>query len=252
MNLKKFFQILATLLLWAGAITVIVMTIKTRPAEKTEEEELLDAEYRKMCGLIGDHIFNGDLIFVEAMDSGMDEAISQATYETGNASRDDNERDYSHVGMIENCSDTLFVIEAVPKAGVRRITLMEFLKANDNPHDDNPNCHIYRLRGRKNTSRQMVESYLENAKSHLGEPYDLRYLPDNGAMYCSELVYESYLDEDGGHIFRASPMNFLAQDGTLPEYWADLFSSLKSPIPQGILGTNPNDLARSEAIHEIR
>lgn len=67
-------------------------------------------------------------------------------------------------------------------------------------------------------------------------------------MYCSELVYESYLNEDGSHIFNAIPMNFRASDGSMPEFWTSLFARLGSPVPEGMPGTNPNSIARTENV----
>ena len=63
-------------------------------------------------------------------------------------------------------------------------------------------------------------------------------------MYCSELVYESFRDADGNPIFPARPMNFRAADGTMPEYWRKSFDSIGIAVPQGIPGTNPNDMIR--------
>ncbi|MCH5325636.1 MAG: hypothetical protein J1E29_00345, partial [Duncaniella sp.] len=71
------------------------------------------------------------------------------------------------------------------------------------------------------------------------------FLPDNDKMYCSELVYESYLTESGAHIFEAAPMNFRAADGSMPQFWLELYAELGVPVPEGIPGTNPNDLSKS-------
>ena len=68
-------------------------------------------------------------------------------------------------------------------------------------------------------------------------------------MYCSELVWESYLAPDGSRLFPARPMNFRATDGSLPRFWAELFAELGEEVPQDIPGTNPNDMAK-EAILE--
>ena len=65
------------------------------------------------------------------------------------------------------------------------------------------------------------------------------------------LVWESYRAEDGTPLFTARPMNFRAADGTLPQFWADLFDRLGEPVPEGLPGTNPNDMAQEELLEEV-
>ena len=85
----------------------------------------------------------------------------------------------------------------------------------------------------------------------LGLPYDWSYLPGNGKIYCSELVYESFIDRGGKHVFTASPMNFRDSGGNLPEFWSDLFARLGEKVPEGVPGTNPNGLARESCLTEV-
>ena len=46
-------------------------------------------------------------------------------------------------------------------------------------------------------------------------------------------------------------MNFRNADGTMPQFWTDLFSRLGEPIPEGEPGTNPNDMARSTLLQTV-
>ena len=92
---------------------------------------------------------------------------------------------------------------------------------------------------------------LARAESHLGEAYDWSFLPDNGKMYCSELVYESYRLKDGRALFSARPMNFRDAEGNLPDFWDTLFQELGEDIPEGLPGTNPNDLSKESSLVEI-
>lgn len=57
--------------------------------------------------------------------------------------------------------------------------------------------------------------------------------------------------ENGTPLFTARPMNFRAADGTLPQFWADLFDQLGEQVPEGLPGTNPNDMAREELLEEV-
>ena len=46
-------------------------------------------------------------------------------------------------------------------------------------------------------------------------------------------------------------MNFRAADGHMPAFWTELFDRLGEPIPEGIPGTNPNDLAKEPVLQEV-
>jgi len=173
----------------------------------------------------------GDLVFACNGGSRFDSAISQAT------SR--NEYDYTHVGIIERCGNNCFVIEAEPSRGVVRTQLDSFLQHNET-------VHYYRI-----NEDIDLQGAVERAKSHLGEPYDNCFLPHNGSLYCSELVWEAFLTADGAHLFTARPMNFRSPDGTFSDYWTELFSHLGMSIPQDTLGTNPNDMAREKCLQRI-
>lgn len=85
-----------------------------------------------------------------------------------------------------------------------------------------------------------------------GQPYDDFFLPDNGRMYCSELVYECFYNTAGHRLFEAKPMNFRAADGTMPAYWTQYFDSLGVVIPEGVAGTNPTDMFSSPHLAGIR
>ena len=213
----------------------------------------------------------GDLLFCISGDSPMSEAISEATATPDSLS-------FDHVAMV--CFDNNgkpLVIEVCPKDGVRRISLDEFLAERLSVEDNNkaPSCggkkRLWtkgnrRLGGENGNSAGgkgagvvvmrvncdfSVKEAVHRAESMLGLPYDWSYLPDNNKLYCSELIYESYLTPAGDHIFQSRPMNFLSPDGTFPQFWTELFSTLGEEIPQGTPGTNPNDLAHESCLVEV-
>lgn len=169
----------------------------------------------------------------------MSQAISASTHK-------EDDFDFDHVAIlyIDNNIDSM-VIEAVPKDGVRVGPLNEFLdmasKINGAP------CIVVK---RVNLNLDF-DKIIRNALSHLGEPYDFEFARDNGKMYCSELIYESYLDEEGRHIFNEYPMRFRDSEGNMPEFWVELFQDLKRDIPEGDQGTNPNDMAKDENLFEV-
>ena len=181
----------------------------------------------------GERLRTGDLVFVCADTTGMDAAISDATADT-------NTVNYSHVGIIEVTPDSgAFVIDATPKYGVLRRPLQQFV-------EENGTCRFYRLEGYNNE-----DEWIDRATGYIGLPYDFYFLPDNGKYYCSELVAEVYVNADGNPIFKSKPMNFRAADGTIPDYWVNLFDSLGVEVPQGVMGTNPNDLVKSGKVQRI-
>lgn len=174
----------------------------------------------------GVELRSGDLIFTAERGSGFSDAIATATGGTDSIR-------FTHVAIIvAESPDSVSVIEASPEGGVREIPLSQFIEGTL--------AVIKRL-----DADYPFEAIIATARSHIGEPYDWWFLPDNDKMYCSELVYESYLTESGAHIFEAAPMNFRAADGSMPQFWLELYAELGVPVPEGIPGTNPNDLSKS-------
>lgn len=171
---------------------------------------------------------SGDLVFQVSAGSEMGEAITDATANSDSIS-------YDHVGIVFIENGKTFVIEATPEQGVVLTAWEDFTEQADGV--------VMRL-----LQPFDVEKTIARAKSHLGEAYDWSYLPDNGKIYCSELVYESYRAADGKPLFTARPMNFRNADGEMPAFWTDLFSRLGEPIPEGLPGTNPNDMAREASL----
>lgn len=173
-----------------------------------------------------DNLMSADLAFVLSSEGAFDRAISGATASVGT-------RDYSHVAIVIENDGQYSIIEAIPGGGVAICSLDEFTERN-------ANVDFYRLEG----IGFNPDTVIERAKSHLGEEYDYTYLPDNKMMYCSELVYESFVSEDGKHIFESKPMNFYNEDGSLDEFWQNLFGRLEMDVPQNVPGTNPNDMSK--------
>ncbi len=165
----------------------------------------------------------GDLVFFTGGSSSMDDAISSSTGDG-----------FVHVAIVEVDSEgTVWLIDATPQKGVSREKLLE----------EKGNMVLKRLKDSTG-----VAASVQRAKGLIGSPYDFAFLPDNDAYYCSELVYECFLRPDGSHIFSCQPMNFLDSEGNLPEYWKELFEKLQMDVPQGIPGTNPEDLSRSTTL----
>lgn len=190
------------------------------------------------CGRNRDRLHTGDLLFQAGKNTEMTGAITAATGKEGLLN-------FSHVGIAVVGGGADSVLEATTDGGVRLTTLAEFLDRSAKI-GGRPAVVAMRL---KDTAG--VVAAVRRARSFLGVPYDYSYQPGASKLYCSELVWESYRAEDGSPLFTAQPMNFRAADGTLPQFWADLFARLGEPVPEGLPGTNPNDMAREEILEEV-
>lgn len=176
----------------------------------------------------------GDLVFQVAGGSDMSQAIVDATTNVDSLQ-------FDHVAVFAGSRRNPFVVEASPEKGVVRTPWREFLNRSGG------GVVVKRL-----DADYPKQEAVERALAHLGQPYDWYYLPGNSRTYCSELVEESYLYADSTRIFPAKPMRFRAADGTMPQFWTDLFHRLGASVPEGVPGTNPNDMSRFRLLHTVR
>lgn len=189
------------------------------------------------CGPLEPKLRAGDLLFVADSGSEMAGAISAATARKGTPG-------FTHVAIVAG-READSVVEATAPEGVGMQSLGAFLHDADRI-GGRPAVVAMRLRDTAG-----VTAAVERARRRLGLPYDYSFRPVNGKYYCSELVYDCYLRPDGTPRFTAQPMNFRAPDGTMPAYWTALFERLGEPVPQGVAGTNPNDMAGEGCLEEV-
>lgn len=186
-------------------------------------------------------IRTGDLLFVGIpanyySDDYMAGAIAAAT--GGGDSLD-----IVHVAILEvTAPDSVFVIDATIKHGVERHPLDTLYSDFYMSRGGSPTLIVKRV---KDASAKELEGWARQAKTLAGRPYDQHFLPDNEALYCSELVHDCYVCEDGSFLFENQPMNFKGPDGEFPLYWRTLFERLGEPIPQDVPGTNPQAMCES-------
>lgn len=181
---------------------------------------------------------NGDLLFVTKSQSDFSEAISIAT-----ATND--YMPFVHVAIISIDHGQPRVIEASDHNGVVNVPLSEFI-ASASLVNGRPGIVVKRV-----VSGCSPEAAAKRAHSFIGLPYDWSFLPDNNKIYCSELVYECFLNDAGEHVFNTLPMNFRDATGKIPDFWVELFKKTGENIPEGIAGTNPNDMSTAEFLVEI-
>ena len=119
---------------------------------------------------------------------------------------------FSHVGIAVVKNGADSVLEATTNGGVRLTALPEFL-ARSAKIGGRPTVVAMRL---KDTAG--VSEAVRRARSHLGLPYD--------------------------YYFRA-------EDGTLPQFWTELFARRGESVPEGVPGTNPNDMSQERTLREV-
>lgn len=221
----------------AAILAVISLSSCHTPAPVQEVDVLQDA----------------DLVFVRGSESAMDAAICESTSDSSVA--------FTHVAIIERSvrNDELYVIESVPQHGVIRRPFAKFVEENGAENlvfkrlEDSVVEELAVQFGME--AELVLFNFVLNAKTHLGEDYDFSFMPDNEICYCSELVWESYISETlspvDPHLFQARPMNFLAPDGTMPAFWTELFDNIGAKVPQGVMGTNPEDLSKEPILKTI-
>lgn len=195
------------------------------------------------CAPSGLH--NGDLVFVGIpSDYRINGSMSDAI---GDATSAGDQMNIIHAAILEIQGDSAWIIDATLKHGVDRHPLDTFLADFTLKDGSYPEFIVMRLKDDRE-----VGTYVENAKKYVGLKYNYAFIPCDTARYCTELIRDSYVKSDGRHIFTEQPMNFLSPDGTMPEYWNELFAILGMPVPQGLPGTNPRGMMEEKCLKRVR
>ena len=185
----------------------------------------------------------GNLIFIYDT-TGMGSAIQSST------EWDSLKPAFTHVAITECTDSGVYVIDATPALGVARRPLLDFILS---VLDTNAGYNFVSIAEYYSVDVPFdTAALLERMHSFIGLPYDPYFLPDNGKLYCSELVQECFFDQNGNRLFPSKPMNFFASDGSLPAYWQHHFDSLGVAVPQDMPGTNPNDMSHSPILHRFK
>ncbi|NJX15409.1 YiiX/YebB-like N1pC/P60 family cysteine hydrolase [Tamlana crocina] len=174
----------------------------------------------------------GDLIF-QTIDCGpLCNAINEVTegYK-GN--------DFNHVGMVVGQSGKLLILEA-SGAEVKLTEFNDFAKKSHAP------MYLGRLKKR---FRKFIPAAISFGLEQLGTPYDDAYVYNNGKYYCSELIYDCFLDAKGKPLFKLYPMTYKSPDSDeFFQVWEDYFNDRNLEIPEGQPGCNPGGMSLSNKI----
>ncbi len=171
----------------------------------------------------------GDILFQNLPCGGMCDAIIATTPCA-------NDRRFNHCGVAVKDSGKWFVVEAIGKE-VQKTPLEKFTA-----RDTSQKLFI----GRARTSGNFRKKAAQKSLHYLGRPYDSPFLPGDSALYCSELVWESFAPH-GQKLFSLQPMTFKANGKTHP-VWQAYYAALKQPIPEGVPGINPCAIANSPEV----
>ncbi|MBT6650608.1 MAG: hypothetical protein HOB54_04475 [Flavobacteriales bacterium] len=179
----------------------------------------------------------GDLLFQDLDSSPLCDAIELVTPGYNGAN-------FSHIGLVVLDNDTLKVLEAIPPK-VMITNLDDFINRSFDKNG-NPKVIVGRLKKEFTNSISNAVSY---SKSKLDITYDEVFLINNETYYCSELIYEAFLNDS---IFELKPMTFLHPEtkDTL-KVWKEYYSDLNTNIPEGNPGINPGIMSLSNKIEMV-
>jgi len=179
----------------------------------------------------------GDLLFQDLDSSPLCDAIELVTPGYNGAN-------FSHIGLVVLDNDTLKVLEAIPPK-VMITNLDDFINRSFDKNG-NPKVIVGRLKKEFTNSISNAVSY---SKSKLEIIYDEVFLINNETYYCSELIYEAFLNDS---IFELKPMTFLhpKTKDTL-KVWKEYYSDLNTNIPEGNPGINPGIMSLSNKIEIV-
>ena len=179
----------------------------------------------------------GDLLFQDLDSSPLCDAIELVTPGYNGAN-------FSHIGLVVLDNDTLKVLEAIPPK-VMITNLDDFINRSFDKNG-NPKVIVGRLKKEFTNSISNAVSY---SKSKLDITYDEVFLINNETYYCSELIYEAFLNDS---IFELQPMTFLhpISNDTL-QTWKDYYKEIEVEIPQNKMGINPGIMSLSNKIEMV-
>ena len=179
----------------------------------------------------------GDLLFQDLDSSPLCDAIELVTPGYNGAN-------FSHIGLVVSVNDTLKVLEAIPPK-VMTTNLDDFINRSFDKNG-NPKVIVGRLKKEFTNSISNAVSY---SKSKLDITYDEVFLINNETYYCSELIYEAFLNDS---IFELKPMTFFhPKTKKTLKVWKEYYSELNTNIPEGNPGINPGIMSLSNKIEIV-
>ena len=191
----------------------------------------------------------GDILFQDLDSSPLCDAIELVTpgFKDGN---------FSHIGIVVEIGDPycmnpeyeptvhIRILEALP-GGVITTRVDSFLMRSSD-YNNNPKVIVGRL---NDEYKHTIPTAVQFSKNQIGVDYDEVFILDNDKYYCSELIYEAFLNNS---IFELQPMTFLhpISNDTL-QTWKDYYKEIEVEIPQNKMGINPGIMSLSNKIKMV-
>ncbi len=179
-----------------------------------------------------DKLKSGDLIF-QTSNSRQSVPIQMATHS-----------EYSHLGMVFEKEDELFVYEAVQP--VQIVDIKTYINRGNGGN--------YVVKRLKNADKVLTDEVLEKmekiAKSHLGKNYDIYFNWSDSKMYCSEYVWKIYKRATGLEIGKLRNLeDFDLSSKTVKRIMKERYGS---NIPYKEKMISPGDMFNSELLEEVK
>lgn len=204
------------------------LCICTLPPGCRHDDHSAHADEKSVLVSGGSVLRPGDVLFQDLDCGPLCDAIEAVTEGIGG-------RDFSHAGMIVRVGDSLAVVEAIG-IDVHLTSVRKF-------HARGAKVWHGRVLP---IHRALAQRAADSALAMLGTPYDDAFLPDNGKLYCSELIALAFDRANGSRVFEQRPMTFKdPRTGTFFSAWEAYYTALGMPIPEGVEGCNPGGLSRS-------
>jgi len=179
---------------------------------------------------------NGDLLFQDLDSSPLCDAIEKVTSGFDNLN-------FSHVGIITIIENEKYVLEAFSN-GVDTVHLSHFLNRNLNSNNK-PKVIVGRLHEEYS---KLIPKAVQKGMSLIGKGYDEEFKINNNRFYCSELIYDIFLDANNNNpFFYLHPMTYKYNGETL-DTWLEYFKKLDIPIPENEPGINPGGISLSKKL----
>ena len=173
---------------------------------------------------------DGDLLFIAKNDSNLEKAITGVTQvQPGTL--------YSHIAIVQVTPDTIWVWDASPEHGTRKLELSSFIR------EQNADIHHYRI---KKEYLKDIRNIWHLAEKMQGKPYNFSYQMNDTSYYCSDFIYRLFPNDS---IFTLNPMTFKnPQTGKFDTTWVEYYHKLGIKIPESELGCNPNGFAANDKL----
>lgn len=146
----------------------------------------------------------------------------------------------NHMGAVVLSGSTLSVLEAYPPK-VQLAELHEFLRRSHNAAGQ-PRYMLGRL---VEPNDRLITKAISYGLEQREVPYDYRYLTDQVALYCSELIVDMFkFANDGKEFFLEAPMSFRdLLTGEPHPFWVSYYAQLGMSVPTGEPGSNPGAIS---------